>query len=460
MAQATSTSRGEQALTPDEMTIRIFDIKNRFYAVIFPLPKTPNVMGFWMDAGVGISSRLAEENVKHIDLLHEVTAGTPPPSFQDSPAHILLRERIASLLERSPAGPPRKSKVSQEDIFLYQTGMASIYYVHQYLLSLHKTKTVLFGFAFHSTPHVFGNFGPGMKNFDRGDANDLSLLEDYLESETKEGRRVEVVWTEFPSNPNLISADLKRLRELGDKYGFLLVVDDTIGGFCNIDVMSVGADVVVTSLTKSFSGYADVMAGSAALNPSSNRYTQLKELFGKSYRNDMFSGDAEALEKNSRDYLERSKILNNNALTLVTYLNSLIEDPKSSVKAVYYPTTSLTRVNYEVCMRPATDDFTPGYGCLFTVEFDTVELTAHFYDNLEVHDGPHLGAHLTLALPYVQSVYAKELAEVAKLGLRETQLRISVGLEATEELMEAFKEALKATDKLKAEGEGTSVASA
>ncbi|EON65064.1 hypothetical protein W97_04299 [Coniosporium apollinis CBS 100218] len=186
---------------------------------------------------------------------------------------------------------------------------------------------------------------------------------------------------------------------------------------------------MVTSLTKSFSGYADVMGGSAAPNPSSPLYSELKPLFQKYYHNDLFSGDAEILLHNSEDYLHRSEILNDNAALLVNYLQSLISDPKSSVNQIYYPTASPTLSNYDAYKRLLTPDFQPGYGCLFSVELDNVGSTIAFYNNLHVHDGPHLGAHRTLALPYVKGLYDDELEKMKKYRLEETQIRISVGLE-------------------------------
>ena len=96
-------------MAPDELTIKVLDINLRLWAVFFPMPRTPQVMPFWMNPGVGISSRLAEESLKHLDSLHEVTdlESTPAPKVEVSPADGVLRERIAGLMERSPAGPPR-----------------------------------------------------------------------------------------------------------------------------------------------------------------------------------------------------------------------------------------------------------------------------------------------------------------------------------------------------------------
>lgn len=448
-AFATSPLRQDLVAKAEDITIRIFDIDVRLYAVFFPLAKTPAVQPFWTHSGAGISSRLAEESLKHLELLHEVTGDEPASRVQESPAHDEVRERVAQLLERSPISI-RDRKVAPKDVFLYQTGMSVIYQVHQYLLRKYNAKSVLYGCAFFSTPHVLENFGPGYMHFGRNNEADLDALVVYLKDEAKNGRKIQALWTEIPANPLLESPDLPTLRKLADEYDFVLIVDDTVGSFCNIDVLDV-ADIIVTSLTKSFSGYADVMAASAVLNPSSKRYPELQTLFEQQFENHFHPGDAETLAHNSRDYLPRSAILNNNALQLVEYLQSLTTNPKSSVKAVHYPTTSSTLPLYEMYMRPSTPDFTPGYGCLFSIELETIEQTIAFYNALNVHNGPHLGAHLTLAVPYPQLIYSKDLNFAEQFGMKFTQIRIAVGLEDTEMLKEEFANALESSDAVKKE---------
>ena len=71
---------------------------------------------------------------------------------------------------------------------------------------------------------------------------------------------IRALFTVFPSNPLLRSADLPRLRTLADRYDFLLVVDDTIGNFVNVEVLPY-VDIVATSLSKIFSGDANAMGG-------------------------------------------------------------------------------------------------------------------------------------------------------------------------------------------------------
>ena len=97
------------------------------------------------------------------------------------------------------------------------------------------------------------------------DGKDSSIddLEEYLRSNRSTNTNTPPLlslFTEFPSNPLLHSVDLHRLRKLADEYNFLIVVDETIGNFSNVDVLPL-ADIVVTSLSKFFSGYATVMGG-------------------------------------------------------------------------------------------------------------------------------------------------------------------------------------------------------
>ena len=71
------------------------------------------------------------------------------------------------------------------------------------------------------------------------------------------------------------------------------------------------------------------------------------------------------------------------------------------------------------------------------------------YHHKQQPDPTHLGAHLTLVIPYVKGLYGKELDKVAQYGLDERQIRVAVGLEETDVLIEEFRRALKAADGLK-----------
>lgn len=58
----------------------------------------------------------------------------------------------------------------------------------------------------------------------------------------------------------LITPDMPRLRRLANEHGFLILIDGTVGTFVNVDLLPY-ADVLMSSLTKMYSGYANVLAG-------------------------------------------------------------------------------------------------------------------------------------------------------------------------------------------------------
>jgi cystathionine gamma-synthase len=122
--------------------------------------------------------------------------------------------------------------------------------------------------------------------------------------------------------------------------------------------------------------------------------------------------------------------------------SGIAESADRAVSAIYYPKGSPSMGNYTRQMRRATDAFKPGYGCLFTVEFESVAVAARFYDHLDLHKGPSLGADVTLALPYVQMVLQREKEWAAGHGLRETIVRFSVGLEDKRDLLRRISSAL------------------
>lgn len=179
-------------------------------------------------------------------------------------------------------------------------------------------------------------------------------------------------------------------------------------------------------------------------------------MLAASYVNNLYIEDAIQLEINSRTYLERVATTNDTAEFLVDHLRPLVHSSTNNhsvalgavrqadhlIRAVYFPKESPSMDNFVQQMRRPNDDFKPGYGCLFTIEFETVHGAARFFDNLDLCKGPSLGADVTLALPYVQMVLQQEKEWAAGHGLRETIVRISVGLEDKHDLLRRIKLAL------------------
>jgi cystathionine beta-lyase/cystathionine gamma-synthase len=79
-----------------------------------------------------------------------------------------------------------------------------------------------------------------------------------------------------------------------------------------------------------------------------------------------------------------------------------------------------------------------------------------FYDALSVYHGPHLGAHHTLAFPFNDAIWGAEPEAAAYLrtfGANPEQVRVSVGLEDEEELVDTFRAALEVAERVRREEE-------
>lgn len=360
-------------------------------------------------------------------------------------AKAAIRRRIAGTLTHDvdlrnhplPQAEPSNRGVSgltENDIYLFPGGMNAIFNTHRFLLHARgSVKSISFGFPYVDTLKILEKFGPGCVFYGRASEEDLDDLERRLEA----GERFLGLFCEFPGNPLLSCPNLVRIRALADKYDFAVVVDETIGTFTNINVLQY-ADVVVSSLTKIFSGDCNVMGGSAVLNPSGKYHTALKAAALHEYEDTYWPEDALFMERNSRDFQTRMHRVNVNAEAIAEVL---VHHP--AVKTVHYPKYSeASRANYEAVKLPAG-----GYGGLLSVVFHKKEDAIAFYDTIETAKGPSLGTNFTLTSPYVVLAHYEELDWAASLGVDPDLIRISVGLEETEELVAVFKRALHATER-------------
>lgn len=183
-------------------------------------------------------------------------------------AKIALQRRIASQVAHHAGSSWTGSGeyVTEKDVYLYPTGMSAIYNAHRIALTLFpQRKSICFGFPYTDTLKVLQKFGPGCYFYGHGEDNDIETMEkDILErtigENVAEEDKILAVVCEFPSNPLLKSSNLIRLGELAEKYGFLVIVDETLGNFVNCRILEF-ADILVSSLSKIFSGDSNVMGG-------------------------------------------------------------------------------------------------------------------------------------------------------------------------------------------------------
>lgn len=319
---------------------------------------------------------------------------------------------------------------SVDDVYLFANGMNAIFTAHRLMrIARGEMKSVMYGFPYVDTLKILESWGPGALFYGLSSSGELDELEKRLEA----GERYLVLFCEFPGNPLLRSPDLQRIRKLADKYDFGVVIDETIGNFLNVHVLPY-ADVVVSSLTKIFSGDSNVMGGSLILNPRSRYYHNLKDVLSTEFEDSLFEEDSVYLERNSRDFISRIRRVNHNAEMVADTLRA---HPK--IKKVNYPKYSDTRQQYEACKLPDG-----GYGGLLSCTFHTLKDAGTFYDHLDTQKGPSLGTNFTLASPFVILAHFNELDWAAKYGCEASLVRFSIGLEDTAELRAIFDTALAA----------------
>ena len=359
-----------------------------------------------------------------------------------SKAKLAIRRRIAGCLisdsdldqalDTPSSGPVERAKgITHNDVYLYPTGMNSIFNAHQILMASYgdSPKSVCFGFPYIDTLKVLQKWGAGCLFYGGGDEADL----DDLERRLQHGERYLALFTEFPSNPLLSSPNLHRIRALADNYDFAVVVDETVGNFINLNVLTL-ADIVVSSLTKIFSGDSNVMGGSLVVNPQSRRYSTLKQTLETVYEDDYWAEDAVFMERNSRDFISRIERINETAEAIAEQLQQ-----SPIVKQVYYPSHRESLKNYDACRNPRG-----GYGGLLSVTFQEVEQAVAFFDALLVQKGPSLGTNFTLSCPYTILAHYGELEWAARFGVEADLIRISFGLEDRLDLHRRVERALEA----------------
>lgn len=387
------------------MDFRLVPLNNQPYVgVEVPSDAFFRLREYWQHAGEVISSRGAELILEG----HHV-------SITDSDARRQVHQRLRDL----------HGNLS-EQTWLYPCGMAAISSVWRAIRKSHPTDmTVQFGFPYVDTLKLQQKFSSdGCLFLPHGDERDMEQLRQYLRSEP-----VCAVFCESVANPLLAVSDLNELRRLADEYGFVLVIDDTLDAFVRDSVIPL-ADVVVTSLTKYFSGYGDVLAGAALLNPQSRHAHKLFSSLSNDFEEQLIDADIEVLERNSRDVRERVSVITRNAAVLAERLSQ-----HPVVEKVFYP--GLSADSHGV-----TSVGVRGGG-LLSIVLRTPEVnTPLVYNQLEICKGPNLGTHFTLCCPYTLLAHYNELDFVESCGVSRWLLRISVGTEPIEELWDRFNRAL------------------
>lgn len=387
--------------------------EGRVHAVLLPPEHKAEAKAYWQHSGEVVTSRQSRRLLSNDE---------PHEPGDSAAAKAAVKKRVADL-----------HGCSQDDVWLFPSGMAAIFFAYRLFQRLRPTaRSVQFGFPYVDILKIQQRFAnplaPEVAFYPRGSEDDLCEVAELALSEPLQG-----LYVEIPGNPLLTSPNIIRLNELAREHDFPLLIDDTLAACSNLDTLGL-ADVVCTSLTKYFSGVGNVMAGAMVLNRKSRFNDRLRQLIESEYEDLLYADDAIVLEQNSRDFQNRIPQINANALRVAEYLQHAPE-----VDHVYYPGLAPS-TNYTKLMRPNA-----GYGGLLSfVLRDAAEMTPRFLDALPIPKGPNLGTSFTLCCPYTLLAHYNELDFVESLGVSRYLIRVSIGLEGPDWIIERFAQTIRA----------------
>lgn len=251
------------------------------------------------------------------------------------------------------------------------------------------------------------------------DQTDAATLEEALEQDAK------MVWVESPTNPLLRIVDLANTKRLAKKAGALMVVDNTFLSPALQRPIEHGADLVVHSTTKYLNGHSDMVGGAVvaaneALHERMQWWANALGLSGSPF-------DSFLTMRGVRTLYVRMQQHEKNASTLAEVIGE-----HAAVERVFYPGLK-THPGHEIAMRQQL-----GFGGMLSFELPGGAGAARaFLETVELFTlAESLGGVESLAAHPATMTHATFDADsLARAGISSGLVRLSVGIEATEDLV-------------------------
>lgn len=352
-----------------------------------------------------------------LDLWHDVALGKEEGhiySRNTNPTTAVFEEKVRQL-------------EGAEAATSFSTGMASI---SNTLMTFLKpgSRVVSIRDTYGGTSKIFIEFCPRLNI-------DIELCETGNHEEMLEAieKGLDVLYLETPTNPTLKIMDIQRLADAAHKKGAIVIVDNTFATPINQKPLSLGADIVVHSATKFLGGHSDAMGGVACGRKDLiDQVFHYREIHGAT----LHPMSAYLLLRGLKTLQLRVERQNKSALEIAKWLKN---HPK--VEDVFYPGLE-THQHHDIASKQMN-----GFGGMMSFSLKGgFEKVKDFLPRLKlVHLAASLGAVGTLAgPPKVTSHVEMSEKERADLGIPESLIRYSVGIEDIEDLIEDLKQALDA----------------
>lgn len=258
------------------------------------------------------------------------------------------------------------------------------------------------------------------------DGTDLDAWAKALETPTK------MVFFESPSNPLLDLVDIEAVSVLAHAAGAMVVVDNVVATALHQRPLERGADIVIYSTTKHIDGQGRLMGGAVLASQAF-----MTDVFIPFYRQTgaaISAFNAWIMLKSLETLPLRFEAQCANATRIAAVLAG-----HASVKTVRYPGLA-SHPQHELATKQMTN-----FGSIIAFEIEGDEAAAfHVLNQLSLIDiSNNLGDSKSLAChPYTTTHSSLSDEELARLGINKSHLRLSVGLESADDLIDDIEQAL------------------
>lgn len=311
-----------------------------------------------------------------------------------------------------------------EDGLLFSSGMAAITTVLLSFLNSGDHAVLqrdIYGGTHHFITAEFERFGIEFSFV----SNRSEAIAASLRSNTK------LMYIETPSNPLLAITDIKAVAGTARGSQVISVIDNTFASPINQNPLALGIDVVVHSGTKYLGGHSDLCCGAVL---SSTEHMECIRSSAVNFGGSMNAWTCALLERSLKTLAIRVQKQTRNAGLLARYLQT-----RPEVTNVYYPGLE-NHPDHEVAKAQMTD-----FGAMLAFELDEsrIELK-RFLKGLElITPALSLGGVETIVCSPKDTSHAKlSAAERAQMGITDSLLRLSVGIEDTQDLIADIAKAL------------------
>jgi len=256
----------------------------------------------------------------------------------------------------------------------------------------------------------------------------------YLENvETAIKPNTKLIWLETPTNPLMKLCDIRAISEIAKEKEILVVVDNTFATPYFQKPLKLGADIVVHSTTKFINGHSDSVGGAIMLS-NEEIYAKLK--FNQNAIGAILSPfDSYLVLRGIKTLAIRMEKHNDNAMKIATYLES-----HSRVKKVNYPGLK-SHPQYELARKQMS-----GFSGVLSFEIDGgIREVKRFLENLKIFSIAESlgGVESLIEHPATMTHAYLSKDEREKIGITDSLIRVSVGLENVDDLIEDLDNAFK-----------------